>query len=196
MGLIDEIIAESKEEPLDGYYKYVDPAVRARKWKTKLNIDGFVHPNKPKDMYIGTDTIDQENVKAHEFEHTQQLRNGRKEPTGRVTDRWDLAAELYPYDTSINKQIAPKEWYVRETGTNSREFLATLAGLFRSHQDPEMRKKIEDMLKKSPAYKDIQRDLYPTLNHLVSSDQPSTPLDTPMSMMDLARRWIRNKTAY
>ena len=204
LDLIERIIKESQEADLDGYYKYVDPKVKHRTWETPLNASGFVQHRDPNTMYTDKNGPDPEHTKAHEFEHTQQLKSGQNfkdRTTKDFSDRWSLSKELYPYqpkvgnDHPLYSDLTGEQF--QQIHSSPKEFLADLAGLFKHHQDPEIRKKIENILKSRPEYYSLlQKQLYPTMNHTQSTDSPSTPINPARSLIDQARQWMRNKTAY
>ena len=203
MGLLDDIIAGSDPASLDGYYGYIDPNIKARTWEPDLNIEGFVLHKDPNTLYTSKNGRNIKNTQAHEFEHTQQLKSNRKFDNGTgldLADRWDLSKQLYPYlpkvkdDDPIYNNLSSNE--LARIHLRYKEFLADLAGIYRSNPDPQVRQKIEEILKKSKNYSQIKRDLYPTLPHADSSEQSVPSNNPPMSLIDLARQWIRNKTAY
>ena len=198
--MVEEIKQQSQSSPLDGYFRYIDPQVQHRTWEPLLNVEGFVDRRDPNTMYTARKGMNPAGTQAHEFEHTQQIKSGRKFDYAGLSDRWNLSEKLYPYFDKVppndpNYKDLTKDEY-RKIHTHPREFLADLAGLFRTHQDPKIRQEIEDILKTSPYYEEIKKSLFPTLPHASETKQSSTPINTPQSLIDLARQWIRNKTAY
>ena len=202
--LIERVVKEAQEEDLDGYYNYVDPKVKHKKWERPLTISGLVLRKDPNTMYSDKNSPNPEHTKAHEFEHTQQIKSGQdfkdRKPKD-FLDRWDLSKQLYPLQPKVGDN---HPYYRDQTAedfqkihTQPREFLADLAGLYKMHQDPETRKRIEAILKSKPEYYSLlQKQLYPTLPHVVESNISPTPINKSSSLLDSMRQWIRTKTAY
>lgn len=186
IGYYAEPARKSKIVSPDLMEQYFDPAIQIREFdSSKYRMVGWVDPNNPATLYYDP-KMDGKATRAHEFEHTQQMR-------ARVSRYREQTRDISP---KIRKKLEP--FASMGVGKPYTELLADMAGMFQTKSQEDIAK-IEDILTSelTPQEKQyLNRDLYPMRTKVGPSDISITeelPKDKPYAFQLID--WIRTVTS-